>query len=274
MRRIALQPLSEPPPGSLDHIGLRWFAPPPSLTPWVQCYWVAQLPVSSTVEFSENLYPDGGTSLCIDFRPQELPLIHFNAYHQASKMHFSSGVDRMGIRFQPGGAFQLLGLEMSALMGTEHSVDNFSPSKFRELQETLAATDNVRQRIWQFDDWLLQLAAQVNARQGVVQHLIQQIASTQESIEILSEKLPLSRRQLERKFQLEVGMAPAQIKHLQRIKHARTLISRQPDLPLTDIAVDAGFYDQAHFIRHFRKVTGQTPGQYRQKKMSQKYNPQ
>ena len=33
--------------------------------------------------------------------------------------------------------------------------------------------------------------------------------------------------------------------------------------PLGHIALRAGFYDQAHFTRHFRRHTGQTPGEYR-----------
>jgi AraC family transcriptional regulator len=33
--------------------------------------------------------------------------------------------------------------------------------------------------------------------------------------------------------------------------------------PLGRIALRAGFYDQAHFTRHFRRHTGQTPGVYR-----------
>lgn len=273
MRHLAVQSLSEPPPGNFRHLGLQWFAPPPSLLPWVQCYWVAQLPLLSSVEFNENLYPDGGTSLCIDFRPDNLPLIHFNAYHQTSQMRFSSGVDRMGIRFHPGGAFQLLGLEMSDLMGTEHDIDDLGISSLIELRETLMVAGNIPQRVWQCDNWLLQLAAQASAHRGMVQHLLHQIAVTREPIEILSNKMPISRRQLERKFQLEVGMAPAQIKQLHRVKQARIMISRQPELPLAQVALDTGFYDQAHFIRQFQKVTGQTPGKYREKKMSQKYNP-
>lgn len=272
MRRIATQLLSEPLPGSMDHIGLKWFAPPPSLLPWVQCYWAAQVPLFSTVEFNENLYPDGGTSLSIDFQENEIPRIHFNAYDQVSKMNFSRGVDRMGIRFHPGGAFHLLGLEMSTLIGTEHNTEDLGLRSFQELQETLAKANSAHQRIWQFDNWLLQLAAQASIRRNPVQHLLQQMALTQEPIEALSSNMPISRRQLERKFQIEVGISPAQIKQLQRIKQARTLITRQPDLPLTQIAADTGFYDQAHFIRQFQKITGQTPGQYRQKKMSQKYN--
>lgn len=38
---------------------------------------------------------------------------------------------------------------------------------------------------------------------------------------------------------------------------------RSTDTPLSMIAVDAGFYDQSHLTRHFRRHLGRTPGAYR-----------
>ena len=35
------------------------------------------------------------------------------------------------------------------------------------------------------------------------------------------------------------------------------------DMRITDIALETGFYDHAHFIRSFRAATGQTPAIYR-----------
>jgi AraC-like DNA-binding protein len=35
------------------------------------------------------------------------------------------------------------------------------------------------------------------------------------------------------------------------------------DLPLSSIALDFGFYDQSHFTRIFRQLTGTTPGMFR-----------
>jgi transcriptional regulator GlxA family with amidase domain len=96
---------------------------------------------------------------------------------------------------------------------------------------------------------------------------------TNENFELLVEQQPLSRRQLERKFQQEIGLSPAHLKQLYRVKKARELIARNPAIQLIQVAHDCGFYDQAHFIRHFQKITGQTPGQYKQRKMSQIYNP-
>jgi AraC family transcriptional regulator len=34
----------------------------------------------------------------------------------------------------------------------------------------------------------------------------------------------------------------------------------QIDRPLSEVALGAGFYDQSHMTRVFRRVTGRTPG--------------
>jgi AraC-like DNA-binding protein len=39
-----------------------------------------------------------------------------------------------------------------------------------------------------------------------------------------------------------------------------------PKRSLTDIAIEAGFYDQAHFCRVFKNFSGLTPKQYQQQR--------
>lgn len=47
-----------------------------------------------------------------------------------------------------------------------------------------------------------------------------------------------------------------------RLEYVRRALA-QPDLPLADIALDAGFADQSHLTRTFKRFTGKTPGEYR-----------
>jgi AraC family transcriptional regulator len=47
-----------------------------------------------------------------------------------------------------------------------------------------------------------------------------------------------------------------------RIRQAKGLLSKS-DLPLTDIALICGFFDQAHLCRTFLKATGVTPSEFR-----------
>lgn len=268
------QPLSidNAPFNSLGHLGFQRFLPHPHLRPWVQCYWIVQRNLMPGENLSETLYPDGGTTLTMDFAKGELPDTRFNAAKISSKLLFSGAIHRLGIRFHPGGAFQLLSVEMSALDQDEYSADSLRLSRIQQLQYQLAETHSIYERLLLIDHWLLELADNAKATKGLVQQLLPKLMCAQEPIAELSADLPVSQRQLERKFKLEVGFSPAKVKQLNRVKLARALISQHLDQPLITIGIDAGFYDQAHFIHQFQKITGLTPNQYRAKKMSQKYN--
>jgi AraC-like DNA-binding protein len=266
-----LPPVSDALFNGLGHLGFQRFAPPVQLRPWVQCYWIAQQDRLPEATVSETVYPDGGTTLVFNFANNH-PDITFFATQTVGKMVFQGSVNRMGIRFHPGGAFQLLQLGMPDIIGSALSAEDLAMHSLLQLRDQLAELTHVSQRLTLIDQWLLDRIKKNNADTGLIQQLLPQLILTQQPLEQLSAHLPISRRQLERKFQLEVGFSPNQLKQLHRVKTARTLISQRPEQSLTDIGQDAGFYDQAHFIRHFHKITGQTPGEYRQRKMSQTYN--
>jgi AraC-like DNA-binding protein len=266
-----LPPVSDALFNGLGHLGFQRFAPPVQLRPWVQCYWIAQQDRPPEATVSETVYPDGGTTLVFNFA-NDHPDITFFATQTVGKMVFQGSVNRMGIRFHPGGAFQLLQLGMPDIIGSALSAEDLAMHSLLQLRDQLAELTHVSQRLTLIDQWLLDRIKKNNADTGLIQQLLPQLILTQQPLEQLSAHLPISRRQLERKFQLEVGFSPNQLKQLHRVKTARTLISQRPEQSLTDIGQDAGFYDQAHFIRHFHKITGQTPGEYRQRKRSQTYN--
>jgi AraC-like DNA-binding protein len=70
----------------------------------------------------------------------------------------------------------------------------------------------------------------------------------------------ISPLQLLRAFRLSVGCTPQIYRTVQRLRHAkRALIQGQP---LAEAAVGAGFYDQSHFTRVFRRWTGSAPGSF------------
>ncbi|WP_333761990.1 helix-turn-helix transcriptional regulator [Streptomyces sp. IBSBF 2390] len=66
---------------------------------------------------------------------------------------------------------------------------------------------------------------------------------------------------LVRAFSAAYGIAPHRYLMSRRIGRARRLLL--DGLPPGEVAPAAGFYDQAHLTRHFRKLVGVTPGRYR-----------
>ena len=70
----------------------------------------------------------------------------------------------------------------------------------------------------------------------------------------------LSAFHLCRVFGETVGMTPHAYQTQVRVRHAKSLL--RAGLPIALVAAEAGFYDQAHLTRHFKRIVGLTPGRY------------
>lgn len=77
-------------------------------------------------------------------------------------------------------------------------------------------------------------------------------------IATLASRLSVSPRQLERLFRSVMGVRPARHYRLLRLRYARWLL-QHTDLSVTEIALDSGFADCAHFSRRFKELHGFTP---------------
>ena len=66
---------------------------------------------------------------------------------------------------------------------------------------------------------------------------------------------------LARSFSRHFGRTAGEIIRELRVEHAKAAICA--GVPLSEVAVDAGFCDQSHLTRTFRRVTGVTPAEFR-----------
>jgi AraC-like DNA-binding protein len=83
-------------------------------------------------------------------------------------------------------------------------------------------------------------------------------------MEDLLKKIPVTERQLERKFKEYIGVSPKKISDLIKFHHFLKLLQHHPaDGKISDAAYDGGYYDQAHLNNYFKKVAGITPLQYK-----------
>lgn len=78
----------------------------------------------------------------------------------------------------------------------------------------------------------------------------------------ISKSVSLSRRQVERLFDKEMGRSPARYYLEIRLDRARQLLL-QSSLPIVEIAVAAGFVSASHFSKCYRELYGRSPQQER-----------
>ena len=83
------------------------------------------------------------------------------------------------------------------------------------------------------------------------------------SLEQLAAVARLSPYYFARQFKLATGLPPHQYVILRRVERARQLLHAGTGLSLAEVAAHAGFSDQSQFSRHFKRLVGVTPGQFR-----------
>jgi AraC-like DNA-binding protein len=78
-------------------------------------------------------------------------------------------------------------------------------------------------------------------------------------IEALASELGWSRKRLANGFREEVGLPAKSVARIVRFRRALRLLEHDHDRSLGEIALDCGYFDQAHLNRDFRSFAGSTP---------------
>ncbi|MEM8504087.1 MAG: AraC family transcriptional regulator [Cyanobacteria bacterium P01_D01_bin.1] len=78
----------------------------------------------------------------------------------------------------------------------------------------------------------------------------------------LAQQANLSAFHFSRLFKKSLGLTPHQYVLHNRVERAKKLLSSAKPATLADVGLQAGFYDQAHFSKAFKRVVGLTPKQF------------
>ena len=81
-------------------------------------------------------------------------------------------------------------------------------------------------------------------------------------VEELARRVGLSPRQLERRFRAVMDASPAEAYRELRLRYASWLLNNT-GLSVTEVAIESGFSDGAHFSRQFRRAFGHPPSLHR-----------
>jgi transcriptional regulator GlxA family with amidase domain len=93
-------------------------------------------------------------------------------------------------------------------------------------------------------------------------HFMEQQLDHPPMLPAIARYVGVSARQLERAFKTELGMTPMRFHRIMRLNYGRWMIDNKLE-NITQIALDCGFADTAHFSREFRAHFGMPPSRYK-----------
>jgi AraC-like DNA-binding protein len=173
-------------------------------------------------------------------------------------------IDLLGVRFRPDGAYPFLKLPSQELTGSIASLDQVSAKLDREIDSRVQDSVSIPERIASMEKILVRQLDGVEGPDVVLRGAIEMILRTsgQISIDALADRLGVSGRQLERKFRQRVGIEPKLLCRIIRFQEIFQALERSEEGRWLSAALDCGYYDQAHFIRDFKRFSGLCPSSY------------
>ena len=177
----------------------------------------------------------------------------------ARRYSYAGGAGSLLVRFTPEGA-ACLGVPAGELSSRSVALDAILPrARVAEVHERLVAAPDARARVAVVERFLAQLPYAADALVTRAVTLLTAVGDGDDAnVAAVARTLDVSERQLERRFRARVGVTPKRFATLRRFERAVALAAEARSL--TAVAVDAGYYDQSHFIRDFRRFAGGKPG--------------
>lgn len=175
------------------------------------------------------------------------------------------GTDRGGgfaVVFKPQGFYHLFGIKSSDF--TKYALDGKSIFKTEifSLHDQFQALYNVYDMKILFENYMLKYVKQSVHRYYLINDIISYMEKSAEMIRLsqICKIFNIGTRSLQRQFKEEIGLSPMELLQILRINKAIRLLNGGKDFNLAEISYLSGYYDQSHFIKDIKKITGNTPG--------------
>jgi AraC-like DNA-binding protein len=175
--------------------------------------------------------------------------------------------DFLAARFRPGGAQPLFGFAMSELTDITVDLESIWPDA-REWGERLREARTTPDRLRLLERLLLSRLDRTAAPDPRVAEAVARIEDSfgAISVESLSREIGLSRQHMTRLFERHVGVSVKFFARVVRFQSIRRRLS-QPECQSkrpswAEVALDFGFFDQAHLGLDFKSLAGLTPKSY------------
>jgi AraC family transcriptional regulator len=97
---------------------------------------------------------------------------------------------------------------------------------------------------------------------AVIEYIVEHLDASP-TLEQMAAVARLSPYHFARQFKAATGMPPHEYVITRRVERAKQLLQGGADISLAEVAAQAGFSDQSQFSRHFKRLLGITPGQFR-----------
>jgi AraC-like DNA-binding protein len=246
--------------------------PDAKLSGIVQEYWEVEGRLSP---FRERILPNGSMEVMVNLGPPHTMVTHagssvwehawFSGLHErAIVIESLHGTHLVSARLRPLGALRLFGPDVAGTVNAVIDLETLLGPPARELRTLLLGAESAEERFTHLERFLVPRLSQGVVPSTIVCDAARLIEDAHGNLRIASlhADLGVSRKQLWLRFARELGMSPKAYTQLQRFVWTLARLRESTSVEWPRLAVAAGYSDQSHLVRDFRRVASASPTEF------------
>jgi AraC-like DNA-binding protein len=179
------------------------------------------------------------------------------------QIYVTGEIHVFNVLLQPAALNRLTGIDMTALVNEGISARDVLGRHALRLSDAVRLAPDFGARIAAAERWFTDLMESSAPRDGIdVASRILLATRGRVRIDTLAERSGLSARHFQRRFTAQVGLPPKLYARTARFDAALMAHRRDPARRWTDIVHEAGYVDQAHFVRECHSLVNAAPSQF------------
>lgn len=246
---------------SLQHFDLIRFEPSEDLKAFIENYWVIRWDLTNKPSYTQTNLPHPSQHMVIDPNGQS-GIFGLTSGKFEYKLQDKGCI--FGIKFWPG-AFRLFYPNpVSQLTDNHIPWSKVFPVDELELEQQLLQADDINIMATQTESLLRKKIPKLNNR-AILARLAVEAIEKNKNLALVSDvaaNLNLSTRSLQRLFDDYIGINPQWVIERYRMLDALEALNSGQNISLTDLALNLGYFDQAHFSNKFTALVGVAPSHY------------
>ena len=248
-------------------------APEQGLEDLVECYWIIENPDPTPV--IQKIIPDGFTEIIFHYGdPYRIKLDEKWKLQKKSLLagqiskHFSlrnTGISGIfGIKMKPTAMTHLFGLSMDRFTDRVSHLHLATKNILKPFQKKLLSNHDDQKMIEESNNFFTELVTKKKINLTAADEAVNTIFEKNGMLNVsdLCKTTGVGERRLQSLFSKYIGLSPKFYSRLIRFSYIFHLI-QENDQSWSSLAYDAAYYDQSHFIRNFKKFTGENPSRYK-----------
>ncbi len=244
--------------GAFEHTRV---APDASLRDFVEHFWMVRWDLRGHTPQLQETLPHPNVHLVFERDKTRIFGVHTARF---SKLLEDRGC-AFGVKFRPGGFYPFLQRPLSSIADGSISLQDVFGNDADTLEDDVLANTDIAGMIAVATRFLQAHAPPTDPNVDHIAAIVAGIVDDRSltKVDDLASRNGLSKRSLQRLFKQYVGVSPKWVINRYRLHDAVELLAAGETIDGPRLALELGYFDQAHFIRDFKKLIGRSPADYR-----------